>query len=133
MIPGSSSRLLLLRQLIALAAGFVLLFGFAGCRKRNSEAVIIGKEYVAAMEISTTPKADNNASPIEPVSGDSPKQPAGSDGLVTGEPEESTRMDDQGPAQDPRATDHDQWIVNVRMTNSARKIDVRVEPPQWEN
>lgn len=130
MIPGSPNRLLLLRQLIALAAGLVLLSGFAGCWKRNGEAVIIGKEYVAAMEISATPKADNNASPIEPVTGDSPKQLAGSDDLATVEPEESTGVDDQGPAQDPRATDHDQWIVNVRMTNNARKIDVRVEPPQ---
>jgi len=61
----------------------------AGCDKKSGEAVVIGKDYVAA----------------------------------TKEGEE---------IKDERATNHEQWIVKVRMLDNGRRIDVRADQAQWE-
>src|SRR5207247_623849 len=34
--------------------------------------------------------------------------------------------------KDARSTDHEQWIVKVRMVDNARLIDVRADRAQWE-
>lgn len=34
--------------------------------------------------------------------------------------------------KDGRATNHEQWIVTVRMLDSGRRIDVRADQAQWE-
>jgi hypothetical protein len=34
--------------------------------------------------------------------------------------------------KDPRATNHEQWIVKVRMLDNGRRIDVRTDHAQWE-
>ena len=34
--------------------------------------------------------------------------------------------------KDERATNHEQWIVNVRMLDNGRRIDVRADQAQWE-
>jgi hypothetical protein len=34
--------------------------------------------------------------------------------------------------KDARSTDHEQWIVKVRMVDNARIIDVRADRAQWE-
>src|SRR5437773_11751045 len=69
-------------------AGF-LIIGATGCEKKSGEAVVIGKDYVAA----------------------------------TKEGEE---------IKDERATNHEQWIVKVRMLDNGRRIDVRADQAQWE-
>jgi hypothetical protein len=61
----------------------------AGCNKKSGEAVVIGKDYVAA----------------------------------TKEGEE---------VNDERATNHEQWIVKVRILDDGRRIDVRADQAQWE-
>jgi len=37
-----------------------------------------------------------------------------------------------GPPLDSRATDHELWIVSVRVIENGRRIDVRVDQPQFE-
>ena len=66
-----------------------LMIGIAGCEKKSGEAVVIGKDYVAAVK----------------------------------EGEEIS---------DERATNHEQWIVKVRMLDDGRRIDVRADHAQWE-
>jgi len=34
--------------------------------------------------------------------------------------------------KDERATNHEQWIVKVRMLDNGRRIDVRADQAQWE-
>jgi hypothetical protein len=67
----------------------LLLICLVGCEKKSGNAVVIGKDYVAAVK----------------------------------EGEE---------IKDERATNHEQWIVKVRMRNNGRRIEVRVDRAQWE-
>jgi hypothetical protein len=76
----------------SIASGCVvalLLMGLVGCEKKSGEAVVIGKDYVAAVK----------------------------------EGEE---------IKDERATNHEQWIVKVRMRDNGRRIEVRADQAQWE-
>src|SRR5439155_19097787 len=66
-----------------------LMISLIGCEKRNGDAIVIGKDYVAAVK-----------------QGDEIK--------------------------DDRATNHEQWIVKVRMRDNGRTIEVRAERMQWE-
>ena len=78
-------KLIVPRCLFAL----LLITGLCGCEKKAGEAVVIGKDYVAAAK--------------------------------------------QGEQiKDERATNHEQWIVKVRMLDNGRRIDVRADHAQWE-
>jgi hypothetical protein len=67
----------------------LLLLVLGGCEKKSGDAVVVGKDYVAAMK--------------------------------------------QGEeVKDERATNHDQWIVEVRMRDNGRTIQVRADRVQWE-
>ena len=66
----------------------LLLIGLNGCEKKSGVAVVIGKDYVAAVK-------------------------------------EGEEIKDQ------RATNHEQWIVKVRMRDNGRRIEVRADPEQW--
>src|SRR5437667_9807588 len=66
-----------------------LMISLIGCEKRNGDAIVIGKDYVAAVK--------------------------------------------QGEEiKDDRATNHEQWIVKVRMRDNGCTIEVRTERTQWE-
>ena len=67
----------------------LLITGLCGCEKKSGEAVVIGKDYVAAAK-----------------QGDEIKH--------------------------ERATNHEQWIVEVRMRDNGRTIQVRADRAQWE-
>ena len=60
-----------------------------GCEKKTGDAIVIGKDYVAAAK--------------------------------------------QGEEiKDERATNHEQWIVKVRMRDNGRTIQVHADRAQWE-
>ena len=62
----------------------LLSMGVLGCEKKNGDAIVIGKDYAAAVK--------------------------------------------QGQAlKDERATNHEQWIVKVRMLDNGRRIEVRAD------
>jgi hypothetical protein len=61
-----------------------VMIGVAGCEKKGGEAVVIGKDYVAAVK-------------------------------------EGEKIKDE------RATNHEQWIVKVRMVDDGRRIQVRAD------
>ena len=66
-----------------------LIIGVTGCEKKSGEAVVIGKDYVAAVK--------------------------------------------QGEEiNDERATNHEQWIVKVRMRDNGRTMEVRASRAQLE-
>src|SRR5438105_6999167 len=67
----------------------LVITGLCGCDKRSGEAVVIGKDYVAAVK--------------------------------------------QGEEiKDERATNHEQWLVKVRMLDNGRRVQVQVDQAQWE-
>ena len=67
----------------------LLIMGLGGCEKKRGDAVVMGKDYVAAVK--------------------------------------------QGEEiKDQRATNHEQWIVKVRMLDNGRRIEVRADRAQWE-
>ena len=67
----------------------LLLLVLGGCEKKSGDAVVVGKDYVAAVK--------------------------------------------QGEeVKDERATNHEQWVVEVRMLDNGRKIQVRADRAQWE-
>jgi hypothetical protein len=75
---------------ILLGCVFALfVMSLAGCEKKNGDAIVIGKAYVAASK----------------------------------EGEE---------IKDERSTNHEQWIVRVRMRDNGRTIEVRADRAQWE-
>ena len=65
------------------------LMGLAACEKKSGDAVVIGKDYVAAVK----------------------------------EGEE---------IKDERATNHEQWIVKVRMLDNGRTFQVPADQAKWE-
>ncbi len=67
----------------------LLLLVLGGCEKKSGDAVVVGKDYVAAMK--------------------------------------------QGEeVKDERATNYEQWIVEVRMLDNNRAISLRADRGQWE-
>lgn len=67
----------------------LLLMSLVGCERKNGNAIVIGKDYVAAVK--------------------------------------------QGEEiKDERATNHEQWIVKVRMRENGRTIEVRDDRAQWK-
>jgi hypothetical protein len=67
----------------------LLLMGLVSCEKKSGDAIVIGKDYVAAVK------------------------------------------EGEG-IKDARATNHEQWIVKVRMRDNGRTIEVRADRAQWE-
>ena len=60
-----------------------------GCEKKSGHAVVIGKDYIAAVK--------------------------------------------QGEEiKDERATNHEQWIVKVRMLDNSRTIEIHADRAQWD-
>ena len=67
----------------------LLLLVLGGCEKKSGDAVVVGKDYVAAVK--------------------------------------------QGEeVKDERATNHEQWIVKVRMRDNGRTIQVQADQARWE-
>ncbi|HEX8280103.1 MAG TPA: hypothetical protein VF551_01895 [Chthoniobacterales bacterium] len=107
-------------MLALVACAFVL----SGCAKKSGEAIVIGKDYVPAIEREeATPSASS---------------PAAEDATSSASPiDESAETivdttDFIGPPIDSRATHREQWIVAVEMIEGGRKIDVRVDPGQFD-
>jgi hypothetical protein len=81
---GSMKKSMVFGYVVAL-----LFICLVACEKKSGNAVVIGKDYVAAVK--------------------------------------------QGEEiRDQRATNHDQWIVRVRMRDNGRTIEVRADRAQWE-
>jgi len=65
------------------------MLSLTGCEKKTGDAIVIGKDYVAAAK--------------------------------------------QGEEiKDERATNHEQWIVKIRMRDNGRTIQIHADPAQWE-
>jgi hypothetical protein len=108
---------------VCVIAIFVMISA-AGCNKKTGEAVVLMKEHIAAaLPTRETSNAQSAPSPDElrPLADDEITV----DGYVM-------KPEVRGTSRDPRALQHEQWIVKVRMLDNDRRIDVRADQAQWE-
>ena len=109
----------------------------AGCNKKNGPALVLEKEHIAAKEITSTPAAQESASPSSPTPGSNeavlyeeatPRELAEDEIVVD---TYVMKKDARGTSRDPRATSHEQWIVWVQMVAGPR-IKVHADKAQWD-
>jgi hypothetical protein len=118
-----------LRIVFRFVVGLIVSPSLTGCDKKSGEARVVAKEHIAAAKIHETPHEEQAASPLEHVTTPADQSKNKGEGS---QDEQVSSEDEMGATQDPRATDHEQWIVNVRMIDNGRQIDVRVDQPQWD-
>lgn len=96
-----------------------------GCEKNSGEAVVLSKEHIdAALPTGETPKPQSEPGPtaeIRPMADDE----IAVDGYVM-------KPEARGTSRDPRALQHEQWIVKVRMLHNGRTFQVPVDQAKWE-
>jgi hypothetical protein len=102
-----------------------LIIAMTGCEKNSGEAVVLSKEHIdAAPPNAETPKAQSDPSPnveIRPMADDE----IAVDGYVM-------KPEVQGTSRDPRALQHEQWLVKVRMLDNGRTFQVPAARAKWE-
>jgi hypothetical protein len=109
---------------VLVLGGLVILLSLAGCWKKSGEAIVLEKIYVPARPVSVSPNESRSPAASEPT-----QTPAEQNSTETAtEPADDTIQ----PALDPRAVEHEQWIVAVEMVDDLKKIDVRIDAARWE-
>ena len=102
-----------------------LIIAFTGCEKNSGEAVVLAKEHIdAALPPGETPNAQSEPGPtaeIRPMADDE----IAVDGYVM-------KPEARGTSRDPRALNHEQWIVKVRMLDNGRTFQVPADQRKWE-
>jgi len=97
-----------------------LAMAVTGCEKRSGEAVVLAKERIeAAVPVVETPNAQS--APLRPIADDEITV----DGYVM-------KPAVRGTSRDPRALNHEQWIVKVQMLGDGRTIQIQADQAQWE-
>jgi hypothetical protein len=102
-----------------------LAIAVTGCEKRSGEAVVLAKEHIdAALPIAETPNAQSTPGPGEQL------RPIADveitvDGYVM-------KPEVRGTSRDPRALNHEQWIVRVRMLDDGRRFQIQAHQTQWQ-
>jgi hypothetical protein len=96
-----------------------------GCEKNHGEAMVLAKEHIdAALPNAETPKAQSEPGPtaeIRPMADDE----IAVDGYVM-------KPEARGTSRDPRALQHEQWLVKVRMLDNGRSFQVSTDQAKWE-
>ena len=111
----------MLSLLVAIAGG--------GCETRHGEAIVRDKEHIPVAEAVPSPSAISSTHPANGAAAPN-DEPIPGEEIVTEEKEDSG-TDVRGTRKDPRASDHEQWIVNVEMARDLRRIELRADQPQW--
>ena len=122
---------------LGFVAGLILIFSFAGCAKKSGLAVVLEKEHIAAREIPPSPAPQQAASPITPTP--DPAEVVEEEStlreLAEGEIVVDTyvmKKEDRGTGRDPRAWEHEQWIVAVQLVQGGRRFNVHTDRSRWE-
>src|SRR5215510_2994173 len=102
-----------------------LITAVTGCEKNGGEAVVLAKEHIdAALPTAETPNAQSaTSSPakLRPMADDE----IAIDGYVM-------KPEARGTSRDPRALQHEQWLVKVRMLDNGRTFQVPADQAKWE-
>jgi hypothetical protein len=102
-----------------------LMISLVGCEKNSGGAVVLAKEHIdAALPTAETPNAQSGPSPDEQLRAMRDDEIA-VDGYVM-------KPEARGTSRDPRALNHEQWIVKVRMLDNGRTFQVPADQAKWE-
>ena len=102
-----------------------LIIAVAGCEKKSGEAVVLAKEHIdAALPTAETPNAQSGSTPDEQV------RPMADDEIVVDG--YAMKPEARGTNRDPRALQHEQWIVKVRVLDNGRTFQVPTDQAKWE-
>ena len=110
-----------------LAAGLL-----CGCKQQSGEAIVLGKEHIAAAASDTpspattaeaeTPSAESSSSPeIRPMAPDE----IAVDSYVM-------KPEVRGTSRDPRALHTEQWLVKLRLVSDGRTFNIPIDQSQFE-
>ena len=104
----------------------------AGCEKKSDTAVVILKEHIPARESGyTPPKKKKSASPVRSRANEEEKATEQEPGTITVDGY-IMKPEEQGTGRDPRALNHEQWIVTVRSTNTGQTFRIQTGRSQFE-
>jgi len=96
-----------------------------GCEKNQGEAVVLSKEHIDA----ASPNKETPSPKPEPGP-DAESRPMADDEIaVDGY---VMKPEVRGTSRDPRALQHEQWIVKVRMLDNGRTFQVPADQAKWE-
>jgi len=102
-----------------------LVMAVTSCEKQSGEAVVLAKEHIdAALPIAERSKVESEPGPtaeVRPMANDE----IAVDGYVM-------KPEARGTSRDPRALQHEQWIVKVRMLDNGRTFQVPADQAKWE-
>jgi len=124
--------------IFGLVAVLVASVSVAGCYKKSGSAMVLEKEHIAAKEITSTPAAQEPASPSSPTPGSNevvlyeeatPRELAEDEIVVD---TYVMKKDARRTSRDPRATSDEQWIVLVQMVSDLQRIKVRTDKAHWD-
>lgn len=110
-------------------AGVFTVLSLAGCEKKSGEAMVLGKEHIAAM--ATPPKNEQAASPNQSATNDDAKVTEHGKNDITVD-EYVMSKDVRGTSRDPRAASNEQWLVKVRMIDGGRQFNVQADQARFE-
>ena len=99
-----------------------LIMAVTGCEKKSGEAVVLAKEHIDAA--AETPNTQSAPSPDE-----QPRPIADDEITVDGY---AMKPEVRGTSRDPRALQHEQWLVKVRMIDNGRTFQVPADQAKWE-
>jgi hypothetical protein len=105
--------------------GLLLMTGLIGCEKKSGEAIVLSKEHIdAALQAEETPGAQSGTPANVEI------RPMADDEIAVGA--YVMKPEVRGTGRDPRALAHEQWLVEVRMVDDGRTIQVPANQTQWE-
>jgi hypothetical protein len=88
-------------------------------------------EHIAAVEFPTKPRETPAAAPAETPAGEEEKPvELGVDDITVDS--YVMNQDARGTSKDPRATNHEQWLVKVQVVEGGRQFNVQAEQAQYE-
>lgn len=101
-----------------------VIIGLGGCEKKSGQAVVLAKEHIEAALPSETPNAQAESTSDEKV------RPMADDEIAVDGYVMKPEM--RGTNRDPRALQHEQWLVKVRMLDNGRTFQVPADQAKWE-
>jgi Ni/Co efflux regulator RcnB len=100
----------------------------AACQKQVSEAIVVGKEHIAAAALTAAPTGS-------PAGEQAPMNEEQTRPMRNGEiviDQYVMKSEDRGTGRDPRAIQDEQWLVKVRLVNSERTFNVPADRARFE-
>ena len=111
-------------------AAFLVMIAFAcltGCSKRSGDAVVLAKEHIEAAVASGASVAPTPTGGNDPVVVDQRSD----DGTITVD-SYIMKPEVRGTSRDPRALEHEQWLLKVRLIGNGRILNVPADRAQFD-